>query len=270
MQSKTQPNCVTCWTAPVPGKKFTVAWKDGLKQFPILSVTTINGVICSKTVLPDEAFRKEFPQINYDTVPVSRMWISSTKWQDLMFAPTVAAGPKEQTCITQFGVIQVDLWRFNSTGYRMEPFPQASPPTQGEKVAGTDDLKGEKDRSPLPVPAPLQIPIFSGDKVGNAPLVSFIFNYKPMALLIAHKIVQRPLDNRKYILARLVRMDVMLKVKLQSFLPGAEPGEPTVEARSRVRAPVRRRKIKQELETVEASRSVQDPAEVIELTGSPI
>ncbi|KAF7967964.1 hypothetical protein HWV62_18002 [Athelia sp. TMB] len=245
----------TCWIASEAGKQFTVKWKDSsLQRLEKTSgCVTLDGASCgSKCIRPGKAGRRDSAErIHFSTGPTSTRpyMFSHLSLTDQWELSTDDDALLDTEVSSKLGTIKLDIRRVEDGGHYGK-FTRGPPEEQivHEKlkklathcVRFGDEVKRAPKRS---------VKVKYIDKI---PMFTFLFQYKPLDVLIAEGIAERPAEvstvkKRKHVKLEPVHQPTVIEIDSQ------DEGTANMTSRKRVK---KERK----------QGSLMAPGEVIDLT----
>ncbi|KAJ7574580.1 hypothetical protein C8J56DRAFT_748860, partial [Mycena floridula] len=185
---------VSCWIASEANQNFSIGWQNAMRYDNIESMLFIDGVNCSRRIILDW---NHFP-----STP-SESWISSFRTslnncRNFVFSEIeVTDDDSHMDCLPEgFGSIRLDLWRYYVLNIEQQPvtiFSQRySTPSlnavvhEGAKMDGRHCVQFGRKYTTTRIETADTV---DGFRMDHKPLVTFIFRYKPLALLVADDIV---------------------------------------------------------------------------------
>jgi len=274
-------NAASCWIASEQGKKFCVSWHNALRDVSLEAIVSIDGVICNRHVMLDGY---NFPH-KPNAFGISYARTSEHTRRDFVFSAIQVTDDDAYLDTlgntTDFGIIQIDLWRLCVTNVIAEqplvheygaPVLESQVLHERSKKAGTHHVKfGDEYVVP-----PAVVDRIEGYRMDLQPWISLTFRYRPLSMLMANGIAPRPAERtiipnppsnrapRKNVkqedsataaLEEIRNLEERIK-SLRSAIPGQSTSENLDPHSSNLAS--RRRKVKQE--------EARSPPEVIDLT----
>ncbi|KAJ7574587.1 hypothetical protein C8J56DRAFT_1125121 [Mycena floridula] len=191
-------NEVSCWIASEQDKKFSITCYNERRDQNLQAVLTIDGVVCDRQMMFD-AFN--FP-LEPNMMKISSFRTSDSTCRDFVFSNIRVTDEAALGHVSDIGTIKLELWRFFFIG--IQPMPVrpntflCPDSTLGSQVIHERSKTIGSHRASLGeeyfVPRVIYKTI-DGSILDPSPLVTFIFRYRPLELLVANGVVPRPLKH---------------------------------------------------------------------------
>ncbi|KAJ7574589.1 hypothetical protein C8J56DRAFT_466445 [Mycena floridula] len=191
-------NEVSCWIASEQDKKFSITWYNERRDHSLQAVLTIDGVVCDRQMMFD-AFN--FP-LEPNMMKISSFRTSDFTCRDFVFSNIQVSDDAALGHVSDIGTIKLELRRFFFIG--IQPMPVRPNTflrpdiTLGSQVIHERSKTAGLHRASLGeecfVPRAIYKKI-DGFRMDPSPLVTFIFRYRPLELLVANGVVPRPLKH---------------------------------------------------------------------------
>ncbi|KII84410.1 hypothetical protein PLICRDRAFT_179649 [Plicaturopsis crispa FD-325 SS-3] len=186
----------TGWIASEAGKAFSIYWRDSRRTVTTKGSVTIDGIDCGhKTIHAADPRRHRHS--TRDTAERSYISVSDTEMRPYVFANLTTTDDDAYldaaSAATKIGQLEIQIWQATVTrhisqgGGVWSDIPQDPMVHERAKKAMPHCVKfGDAvARPPGRKPGALSS---RTKRIGNAPLVTFVFNYRPIELLRANGI----------------------------------------------------------------------------------
>ncbi|KII84411.1 hypothetical protein PLICRDRAFT_364325 [Plicaturopsis crispa FD-325 SS-3] len=179
----------TGWIASEAGKAFAVCWKDSNRDMTTTGKVRIDGTVCG--VKSIRAAPVSSPLLLQPSVArKSYLRISETETKPFKFSPLRITDDDRylgaSSTVSEIGTIEIKIWR-SAVGKGKAPRPTAAPQ---ETVVHERSKKAMPHCVTFGETTTTKVPRYlSTAHLDKQPLVTFVFNYRPIDLLRANGVV---------------------------------------------------------------------------------